>query len=78
MIARMFYTRGVPFNLARNTNYRASSNFAASHDMGGYVPLGVNKLRTTLLQQEKQNVEQLLEPLNSTWGVKGVTIASEC
>jgi hypothetical protein len=77
MIARMFYTRGVPFNLARNPNYRASYNFLASRDMGGYVPPRVNKLRTTLLQQEKQNVEQLLEPLKSTWGVKGVTIASD-
>ncbi|GJN07302.1 hypothetical protein PR202_ga25122 [Eleusine coracana subsp. coracana] len=46
--------------------------------MGGYVPPGVNKLRTTLLQQEeKQNVEKLLEPLKKIWGAKGVTIASD-
>ncbi|GJN30744.1 hypothetical protein PR202_gb19078 [Eleusine coracana subsp. coracana] len=77
LIARMFYTGGIPFNLARNPNYRASYNFIANHDMGGYVPPGVNKLRTTLLQQEKQNVEKLLEPLKKIWGAKGVTIASD-
>jgi hypothetical protein len=54
MIARMFYTGGVPFNLARNLNYRASYNFVASRDMGGYVPPGVNKLRTTLAARETE------------------------
>ena len=45
--------------------------------MGGYTPPGINKLRTTLLQQEKTNVEKLLEPIKSTWSTKGVTIAAD-
>jgi len=45
--------------------------------MGGYVPPGINKLRTTLLQQEKANVERLLEPIKKTWSTKGVTIAAD-
>lgn len=77
IIARMFYTGGIPFNLARNPNYRSSYNFVANHDMGGYVPPGINKLRTTLLQQEKANVERLLEPIKKTWSTKGVTIAAD-
>nr|XP_034580677.1 uncharacterized protein LOC117843997 [Setaria viridis] len=77
MIARIFYTGGIPFNLARNPNYRASYNFVANHGMGGYVPPGTNKLRTTLLQQEKANVERHLEPIKSTWPTKGVPIAAD-
>ena len=48
-IARMFYTGGLPFNLARNPHYYRSYCFAASHNISGYVPPGYNKLRTTLL-----------------------------
>ncbi|XP_058007979.1 uncharacterized protein LOC110662435 [Hevea brasiliensis] len=43
----------------------------------GYVPPGYNKLRTTLLQQEKANVKRLLEPIKSTWLEKGVSIVSD-
>ncbi|XP_062206144.1 uncharacterized protein LOC133908024 [Phragmites australis] len=77
LIARMFYTSGLPFNLARNPNYLAAFTFLANNDLGGYVPPGYNKLRTTLLQLEKDNVERLLEPIKSTWPTKGVTIASD-
>ena len=65
-IARIFYTGGLPFNLAKNPYYVSSYSFAANHALGGYVPPGYNKLRTTLLQKEKVNVERLLEPVKST------------
>ncbi|XP_052195081.1 uncharacterized protein LOC127803091 isoform X3 [Diospyros lotus] len=76
-IARMFYTGGLPFNLVRNPYYLSSYSFAANHPLGGYVPPGYNKLRTTLLQQEKTNVEKLLEPIKSTWLGKGVSIVTD-
>ncbi|XP_057996523.1 uncharacterized protein LOC110669704 [Hevea brasiliensis] len=76
-IARMFYAKGLPFNFARNPYYVSSYSFVANHVLGGYVPLGYNKLRTTLLQQEKANVERLLEPIKSTWLEKGVIIVSD-
>ncbi|XP_058010224.1 uncharacterized protein LOC110671880 [Hevea brasiliensis] len=76
-IARMFYAGGLPFNFARNPYYVSSYSFAANHVLGGYVPPGYNKLRTTLLQQEKANVERLLEPIKSTWLEKGVSIVSD-
>ncbi|XP_052204042.1 uncharacterized protein LOC127809319 [Diospyros lotus] len=76
-IARMFYTGGLPFNLARNPYYLSSYSFVANHPLGGYVPSGYNKLRTTLLQQEKTNVEKLLEPIKSTWLGKGVSIVTD-
>ncbi|XP_056698299.1 uncharacterized protein [Spinacia oleracea] len=76
-IARMFYTGGLPFNLARNPHYMRSYTFAATHNIAGYKPPGYNKLRTTLLVQEKANVENLMIPLKSTWREKGVTIVTD-
>ncbi|PWA76506.1 hypothetical protein CTI12_AA232910 [Artemisia annua] len=76
-IARMFYTRGLPFNLARNLHYLRAFQFAAANKIDGYVPPSYNKLRTTLLQKEKDNVQRQLEPLKSTWKERGVTIVSD-
>nr|KAJ0217080.1 hypothetical protein LSAT_V11C300149880 [Lactuca sativa] len=76
-IARMFYTGGLPFNLARNPHYVRAFQFAANNKIDGYVPPGYNKLRTTLLQKEKDIVQKLLEPLRSTWKEKSVTIVSD-
>ncbi|CAI9283673.1 unnamed protein product [Lactuca saligna] len=76
-IARMFYTGGLPFNLARNPHYVRAFQFAANNKIDGYVPTGYNKLRTTLLQKEKDNVHKPLEPLRSTWKEKCVTIVSD-
>ncbi|KAG5556173.1 hypothetical protein RHGRI_006710 [Rhododendron griersonianum] len=76
-IARMFYSGGVPFNLARNPYYVSSYQFAANNPLSGYIPPGYNLLRTTLLQQEKTNVERLLQPIKGTWREKGVSIVSD-
>ena len=35
----------------------SSYSFAANQAFDGYMPPGYNKLRTTLIQQEKVNVE---------------------
>ncbi|CAO2045269.1 unnamed protein product [Urochloa humidicola] len=77
LIARMFYTAGLPFNLARNPYFRKAFIFAANNALGGYAPPSYNKLRTTLLVQEKTNVERLLQPIKSTWSSKGVSVVSD-
>lgn len=51
--------------------------FAANTPLGGYVPPGYNKLRTTLLLQEKTHVERMLQPIKSTWSSKGVSVVSD-
>ncbi|CAH9062954.1 unnamed protein product [Cuscuta europaea] len=76
-IVRMFFTGGIPFNFARNPYYISSYTFAANHNLGGYIPPGYNKLRTTLLQREKAHVKMSLQPIKSTWYEKGVTIVSD-
>lgn len=62
------------FNIARNPYYRESYKFAASHSLDGYCPPSYDKLRTTLLQQERAHVETLLDRTKSVWPEKGVTI----
>ncbi|GFY87883.1 hypothetical protein Acr_05g0015220 [Actinidia rufa] len=76
-IARMFYSGGLPFNLARNPYYVSSYTYAANNSIPGYIPPGYNLLRTKLLQRERANIERLLEPIKGTWREKGLTIASD-
>lgn len=76
-IARMYYSAGLPFHLARNPHYVSSYSFAANTPLPGYLPPGYNMLRTTLLQQERRNVERLLQPIKGTWREKGVSIVSD-
>ncbi|KAL9682294.1 hypothetical protein QQ045_014089 [Rhodiola kirilowii] len=77
IIARMFFTSGLPFSLARNPNFVRAFTFAANNRLGGYVPPGYNRIRTTLLENEKKHVELSLAPIKSKWGAKGVTIVSD-
>ena len=74
-IAKMFYTRGLPFHFARNIYYARA--FKSASQLLGYVPLSYNALRTTLLHKEKSNIENLLEPIKKTWNKKGVSICSD-
>ena len=42
-IARMFYSGGLPFHLARNPYYVSSYAYAINHPLSGYLPPGYNK-----------------------------------
>ncbi|KAH1238070.1 hypothetical protein GmHk_08G022826 [Glycine max] len=76
-IARMFYSSGLPFHLARNPHYRKAFAYAANNQISGYQPPGYNKLRTTLLQNERRHGENLLQPIKNAWSQKGVSIVSD-
>ncbi|KAL5146480.1 hypothetical protein HKD37_06G016307 [Glycine soja] len=76
-IARMFYSLGLPFHLARNPHYRKAFPYAANNKINGYQPPGYNKLRTTLLQNERRHMEILLQPIKNAWSQNGVSIVSD-
>ncbi|XP_020266352.1 uncharacterized protein LOC109841825 [Asparagus officinalis] len=76
IIARMFYTGGLSFNLTRNPYFSRAFTYAASNPIVGYKPPDYNSLRTTLLQREKAHVERL-EPIRGSWKQKGVSIYSD-
>lgn len=76
-IARMFYSSGLPFHFARNPHYKKAFAYACNNFISGYQPPGYNKLRTTLLENERRHVDKLLEPIRNSWSQKGVTIVSD-
>ena len=77
-IAKMFYFSELSFHLARNPHYRKAFSFTVNNNcISGYQPPSYNKLRTTLLANEKRHVENLLQPIKNTWKEKGVSIVSD-
>ena len=63
------------FHFAINSYYARA--FKSASQLPGYIPPGYNTLRTTLLQKEKSNIENLLEPIKKTCNEKGVGICSD-
>jgi len=58
-IARMFYSSGLSFNLARSPYYSSAFSYAANtFNLSGYVPPTYNKLRGPLLAKERIHVEK--------------------
>ena len=55
---------GLSFHFARNPYYDHA--FKSATQLPSYVPPGYNTLRTTLLQKEKSNIENLLELIKKT------------
>ena len=63
-IARIFYSSRLLFHLARNPHYRKAFSVAANNNcISGYQLPDSNKLKTTLLENERRHVENLLQPI---------------
>ncbi|XP_028060347.1 uncharacterized protein LOC114263958 [Camellia sinensis] len=75
--ARMFYASGLPFNLARSPYFRKYSQSLVNSSLIGYTPPSYDRLRTTLLSQEKAHVNRLLQPIRDSWNKKGVSLLSD-
>ncbi|XP_058217264.1 uncharacterized protein LOC131328329 [Rhododendron vialii] len=75
--ARMFYASGLAFNLARSPYFRKYSLTLANSRLAGYIPPSYNRLRTTLLSQEKKHINRLLQPVKDTWKKRGVSLVSD-
>ncbi|PNX78363.1 hypothetical protein L195_g034341 [Trifolium pratense] len=76
-IARLFYSSGLPFNVARNPYFISAFSYAANTNISGYIPPSYNAIRTTMLQREKSNIMKLLQPIKDTWAEKGVSIVTD-
>ncbi|KAL7232464.1 hypothetical protein ACSBR2_010485 [Camellia fascicularis] len=75
--ARMLYASALSFNLARCPYFRKYSQTLANSKLSGYSPPTYDKLRTTLLAQEKAHVNRKLQPIKDSWKKKGVSICSD-
>ncbi|KAM3682215.1 hypothetical protein ACJW30_12G056500 [Castanea mollissima] len=77
LIARTFYSAGLPFHFAKNPYWIEMIKFACNNNLAGYIPPGYNKLRTTLLHKEKVHIEKLLKTIKDTWKERGLSIVSD-
>ncbi|KAH6788024.1 hypothetical protein C2S52_007576 [Perilla frutescens var. hirtella] len=75
--ARMFYASALPFNFAVSPYFRQYSRTLANGNLAGYTPPTYNRLRTTLLAQEKEHINRLLQPIRESWRKKGTSIVSD-
>ncbi|XP_058750554.1 uncharacterized protein LOC131623560 [Vicia villosa] len=76
-IARLFYSAGMSFNVARNPYFISAFTYAANTYISGYIPPSYNAIRTSMLQREKANILKLLQPIKYTWPEKGVSIVTD-
>ncbi|PKU70918.1 hypothetical protein MA16_Dca021037 [Dendrobium catenatum] len=76
-IARIFFSAGLPFNLARNPHYKNAFIFACNNNLAGYVPPSYIALRSKLLEREIAHIETLLEPTKGVWKEKGVSLVCD-
>ncbi|XP_022894492.1 uncharacterized protein LOC111408894 isoform X2 [Olea europaea var. sylvestris] len=75
--ARMFYASALSFNFAKSPYFRQFCRTLANSNVAGYTPPTYNRLRTTLLAQEKENINRKLQPIRDSWRKKGVPIVSD-
>lgn len=73
----MFYSAAIPFNFARNPYFRSFCTSLANSKLDGYLPPPYNRLRTTLLAQEKAHLRKLLQPTRDSWVKKGLSLCSD-
>ncbi|XP_031478612.1 uncharacterized protein LOC116249604 [Nymphaea colorata] len=76
-VAAFFYANCIPFNVARSPYWRDLVTYIANCNLSGYVPPSSERLRTILLEQQKSQVNNLLEYQKLTWKQHGVSIVSD-
>lgn len=75
-VARFFYGCGISFNVARSPLWIDAVK-AINESPRGYRAPGSEKIRTTLLDKEKTNVEGKLMIVKQDWPLYGVSIVSD-
>ncbi|XP_031489921.1 uncharacterized protein LOC116257376 [Nymphaea colorata] len=76
-IGRLFFSASLPFNLARNPYWKDLVTSLANSNLQGYVPPSSEKLRTTILKEERNYVDKLLEYKKFSWEENGVSIVCD-
>ncbi|XP_025884405.2 uncharacterized protein [Solanum lycopersicum] len=73
----MFYASGLSFNFVNSPYFKKYSKFLAENSIPVYIPSSYNRLRSTLLAQEKTHIDRKLQPIKGTWKKKGLAICSD-
>ena len=77
LAAMMFYASSLSFNFANSPYFKKYSKFLAENFIPSYIPPSYNRLRSTLLAQEKTHINRKLQPIKGTWKKKGLSICSD-
>ena len=75
-IGRCIIANGVSFNFVRSPYFREMVD-AINEAPRGYKPPGYEKLRTTILHDERKSIEVELQPIRDSWAQSGVSIVSD-
>ncbi|XLU78462.1 hypothetical protein S245_001883, partial [Arachis hypogaea] len=67
----------ITFSSSKKSVFFQSFSYATNNYIDGYIPSGYNKLRTMLLEKEKQHMERMLEPTKNSWSGKEVSNVSD-
>ncbi|WOH11569.1 hypothetical protein DCAR_0831058 [Daucus carota subsp. sativus] len=73
----MIYASALPFYLVKNPYFRRFCLRLSNSRVSGYVPPTYNRMRTTLLEQEKSHLNFLLQSFRDSWKKKGVSLCSD-
>ncbi|XP_074347289.1 uncharacterized protein LOC141686133 [Apium graveolens] len=73
----MLYASALPFSLLKNPFFRRFCWRLSNSKVAGYVPPTYNRMRTTLLEQEKAHINVLLQPFRDSWKKRGVSLCSD-
>ena len=75
-IGRCLIANGVSFNFVRSPYFREMVD-AINEASSGYKPPSYEKLRTTILHDERKSIEVELQPIRDSWAQSGVSIVSD-
>ncbi|KAF3783365.1 RDM1 protein [Nymphaea thermarum] len=77
MAGKFFFSTGIPFSVAENPYWKKFVTALANSKLSGYVPPSPERLRTSLLKDEKDAIEQNLARKKFKWNTTGVSIVSD-
>ena len=73
-IAIFFYLNFISFKIARSPLFIEMCQSILEQPPTSYVPLDAEKVTATLLVKAKKEVDEILEPIKTTWPSSGVNI----
>ena len=76
-MAHMIYASTLPFSLVKNPYFRRFCLRLSNSRVADYVRPTYNRMRTTLLENEKSHVNFLLQSFRDSWKKKGVSLCSD-
>ncbi|KAF9599942.1 hypothetical protein IFM89_001977 [Coptis chinensis] len=77
LIARAFFGCAIANNVLRSPVFREAIQFSCDNNLVGYIPPTADRLRTILMQQEREHIESLLVSTKNGWRRTGVSIISD-